>query len=361
MLDDNPVMNKNKHDYDEESMTSNLTRSATGYTSIRRIKPKTDENNSVLSSSSYSTLTASTANNVLTTPKSNLTNMSLGAKIQAKAKENGSTTTTTTNNPGDLDKNSKQRQSMRRISTDSSSLQLTNITASTINAVSTPQYMNRTLLLRQQTAKARRNSDNKLVHDSHDLSPPNSATKNRNLSFNSTLKKSPVNNVTSSMTSIKNGQSINLSNKSFSNLNNSTLSSSSSTNKKKTSRSNSREAVSHNSSLMTTSLTLPNGSNSLPGHIDQRDSFLRRKTYDPVKAVELEKQKKKEEQIKRKSLLIEQQQQQQQQSLKIVEANDTVNHATLKNNHYSIDENSVCDSFNSLPLQNTVTNKQVCF
>ncbi len=42
---------------------------------------------------------------------------------------------------------------------------------------------------------------------------------------------------------------------------------------------------------MTNSLTLSNGSQLSNGHNEQRASFQRRKNYDPMKAVEIDKQK----------------------------------------------------------------------
>jgi len=350
----------NSHTYydNDESLASNTSNSisaSSGFNHLRRLKSSAD-----------STTTGSAITSI-TTPKSGL---SLGAKIQTKAKEN---LFNTNNNNNTRDLAAKQRQSLRR-SSDNSSLLITNTNNSNSTSQNPSQYTNRTLMLRQQTAKARRNSDNKLTSD-QDLSPPNSIIQSnmkQKPTLNGVLKKSDTNGsngnsytngATSSMVSIKSTVSRNVTNLTYKSFSNLTTSVSSPTSKsKKSSRSNSRETTNQNGNgLMTTSLTLPNGSNSLTGgssHTDQRDSFLRRKTYDPVRAVELEKKKK--EELKRKSLLLEQEQQQ----LKITEDFDVKSQNSNSNGANNclnclIDENSVCDSFSSFPLPNTIANRQV--
>jgi len=363
ILDDNnnntSLTNKKNTNYDDNE-SNLLTNSISSFNSTRRIKPKSDE--SIMSSSTYSTLTTSTNNNNnLATPKSNTTAMSLGAKIQAKAKENINANNNNNNTSENLDK-LKQRNLIRRISSDSSSLQFNNNNNNNNGSSTTPtpppppppsQYMNRTLMLRQQTAKARRNSDNKTDFDSPSLNSINNKTNQviskQSSTLNSVLKKPTTIATTSNSSSSKTSGNT----KSYLNLSN-IQTNNSTTVKKNTSRSNSREAINRiqNSSLMTTSLTLPSSQN------EQRDALLRRKLYDPVKAVKLDQMKKEE---KRKSLLLQEQQQQQQQQQQIIEDND--NSFSTKSLNYSIDENSVSDTLNSFPLQSfhnqTNINRQV--
>jgi hypothetical protein len=358
-VNNNTSLTNKKNTNHDDNESNLLTNSITSFNSTRRIKPKSDE--SIMSSSTYSTLTTSTNNNNLATPKSNTTAMSLGAKIQAKAKENINANCNNNNTSENLDK-LKQRNLMRRISSDSSSLQFNNNNNNNgSSATPTPpqpppsQYMNRTLMLRQQTAKARRNSDNKTDFDSPSLNGINNKTNQviskQSSTLNSVLKKltTPTTTTTTSNSSSSSKTSGNT--KSYLNLSN-IQTNNSTTVKKNTSRSNSREAINRiqNSSLMTTSLTLPSSQN------EQRDALLRRKLYDPVKAVKLDQMKKEE---KRKSLLLQEQQQQQQQQ--IIEDND--NSFSTKSLNYSIDENSVSDTLNSFPLQNfnnqTNINRQV--
>lgn len=180
-------------------------------------KNRRDMANSVSSSISYNS------------PKSNATSkISLGARIQEKAKENMST------------------EPKRRVSDSTAPANI--------------QYTNRTLYLRQQSAKAKRDSLDKKPKESILKKPVTPLSRNSSLSRSTTITKS-----NSKPSSVKKTTSRNVS-------------------------------PCDNSLIMTSSLNLPNRS-SLP------DSFQRRKMYDPAKSVQADRDKKFKELENNKKLL----------------------------------------------------------
>lgn len=217
LTSDNKFVSKNlskKESADTSSRSDDSKVSISKGYEIR--KNRRDMANSVSSSLSYNS------------PKSNATSkVSLGARIQEKAKENMST------------------EPKRRVS-DST-------------APNNIQYANRTLYLRQQSAKAKRDSLEKKPKESILKKPVTSMSRNSSLSRSTTIIKS-----NSKPNSVR-----------------------------KTSR---NVSPCDNSLVMTSSLNLPNRS-SLP------DSFQRRKMYDPAKSVQADKDKKLKEIENNKKLL----------------------------------------------------------
>lgn len=177
----------------------------------------------------------SSCNTQLNSPKSNApSGLSLGARIQEKAKENMSSP-------------SKRR-------------------GSDSTAPSNVQYANRTLYLRQQSAKAKRDS----LEKTEDIKSSNKTTKPKD----GILKKNtPPTGRNSSLTR-------------------STLNSPKNNARPGSVRKSSRNPSPCENSLMTGSLNLPSGS-SLP--INLTDSFQRRKLYDPIKSVQADKLKRQKE------------------------------------------------------------------
>lgn len=206
----------------------------------------------------------------INSPKSNATSaLSLGAKIQTKAKENQ-----VEQSPPQAMSSSS---SSRRRSSETGLMQ-TNLAMTPPTPV---QYTNRTLFLRQQTAKAKRNSlEKSQVRSSNDSNDSNSyrITSSSKTTTNGILKK-PTTPPTQPPI-----------------LNSVSRSKTASSNLKSTSRSNSRtrSPFGSSNSLMTSSLNLP-ANTSLPTTITS-DSFYKRKNYDPVKAVELDKLKRQHQQ-----------------------------------------------------------------
>ena len=103
---------------------------------------------------------------------------------------------------------------------------------------------------------------------------------------------------------------------------------------------------------MTGSLNLPSGS-ALPGsaHSDQKASYQRRKNYDPIKAVEMEKQNK----LMRK----------QSTPLQTSNSRNSIYSTENESHRSNIDYDSMSDSSSfSIPLQSlkaSMSNKQVGF
>jgi hypothetical protein len=219
------------------------------------------------------------------TPKSNVTHastaLSLGAKIQSKAKENQM------NMSIDSAHSQNFTHHTRRLSDAHQQANLSN------------QFANRTVYLRQQSSKAKRDS----------------------------LEQKP---------------SI-LKNASHSNLNNSPMKMP--LTKKSSARSSSRTSVSRasietqsTSALMSTSLNLSHGAQ-LPGS----DSFQRRKNYNPLKAVEQEKLRK----------------QQQQQHQPNHGSMDKSNKLVMNEHSSEFDSNAFALSVQSLTAN--ISNKQVSY
>ena len=257
----------------------------------------------------------------MVTPKSGF---SLGAKIQSKATE------------------VQPRTPVRRRGSDNSLLP-----ANFVNNVSSPTstpspasslaspYTNRTLFLRQQSARAKRDSlENSTVTEgglSKKTGPLNGILKKpatslvnkdtKPLNQSNAVKRSPVQ------------QSAQVSRSSSRN----------------TSPYSSLNSFSQQSSpLMTSSLNLPSGG-VLPGE-QPRASFQRRKNYDAVKAVEMDRQRR----LLKQSTSLMMQQSVSRNSVASTE-NDNSNH---------MDDDSMSDSSQSftVPMQNlkaNVSNKQV--
>jgi trimeric autotransporter adhesin len=377
----------------------------------------TSSNSSASSSLSSSSFNANLAQN---SPKSNAsTGLSLGAKIQNKAKENHnvppsssgvlSLTYSQYGEPitGDyndathsLDLQSsiaaKKNNVSRRASENSMSQSTIGISSKTTtaapvannNSISTSQYANRTLYLRQQSAKAKRDSlerpRNEQVNGINGILKKNTNTSTAGVS-SSLLNKSPA--------TLSNNNLIGSGSRSSSikksSTGGSTISSS------KPSRSNSRNASpnlgknrqSTGSNLMTGSLSLPSGASlnnyTANGVInnstnDSRDSFYRRKNYDPLRAVEQEKLRKQHQQhLLRNKKLNEQEQQskqqlhQQQQMYNFSESVNQVealngglnyNFSLEQQQQYLLEDDSNDDASFTIPIKKltaNVSNKQV--
>lgn len=271
---------------------------------LRSKQRKENFNDSVLRSS------YSTTNSGLNTPKSLATSgVSLGAKIQSKAKEN-------------------LVEGKRRGSESGPGIHQGAITAST----STPhQYINRTLYLRQQSAKAKRESMERtglessveINQDSRTPGPkpaPVKSSRPASGGVGGILKKgsseTPRQSSVSSSSAVKvtGRQSVQQQEQ------------------KSSKRSTSSRATSPNR-LMTNSLNLPSGA-SLP--LNLHDSFQKRKNYDPLKSVELDKLKRQQNSAVKVSL-------------------DDHNHSLLVDDE-SLSESS---SYTSLPYQQVDNTKQV--
>jgi len=253
------------------------------------------------------------------TPKSSI---SLGARIAAKANENNS------------DDGTPRTPARRRASDNCAQPSVTSsVNSSTSNANNSfaSPYTNRTLFLRQQSALAKRES---LNSDSKKMSVP----------LNGILKKPTT------AANFRNGQRAS---------------------SKQPSRGTSRNTSpyshgvpSHQSPLMTGSLNLPYGASlssvSVNPYTDQRGSFQRRKNYDPIKAVEMEKQNK---QLQQNRSVTNQNKQ----------ATGTYSRIQTSDSHHSIcsTENERCQSYDydpmfdssySIPVQNlkaNINNKNV--
>jgi hypothetical protein len=108
---------------------------------------------------------------------------------------------------------------------------------------------------------------------------------------------------------------------------------------------------------MTGSLNLPYGA-SLSSYTDQRGSFQRRKNYDPIKAVEMEKQNRMLQQKKPVTSPYRQQQQLQ------TSASQSSMCSAENERRMSYDYDSMSDSSFSIPVQSlkaNINNKQVGF
>ncbi|CAF0791480.1 unnamed protein product [Brachionus calyciflorus] len=197
-------------------------------------KNRKDLSNSITSNS--------TCNSQVNTPKSNApSGLSLGARIQEKAKEN-------VNSPP------------KRRGSDSTTPNSNNV-----------QYTNRTLYLRQQSAKAKRDSLDKTEEISKNVEKP---VKPIVKPKEGILKKTPGSSTSrnSSLNRSQMGQKNNV--------------------KSNSTKKTSRNVSPCESPLMTGSLNLPSGS-SLP--VSLNDSFQRRKMYDPLKSVQADKLKRQKE------------------------------------------------------------------
>lgn len=260
----------------------------------------------------------------LNTPKSGL---SLGAKIQSKAKENAQ----------------EQPQQIKRRS---SEVGLN--PAPTSSPSTTTQYTNRTLYLRQQTAKAKRDS---LEKRSIDLESADSSPSHQPKTTPQKLKPTPPSNGILKKTNSTANKSNNLATPRR------TLGGS-----KASSRSNSRTSSPYGNSaqnnLMTASLNLPSGS-ALPGSNQNKTPLQRRITYDPIKAVEQDKLRKRQQKLLESSGNTA-------SMLNASQENCSVNdNSNVYKNNYEDDfmSDSSYNSF-SLPLQNLTsnsTNRQVFY
>lgn len=251
--------------------TSNTSSTQRPLTSSRSSNQSVNRNyNRRSSRDDYERSSVTISSSGYTTPKNSA--VSLGAKIKSKA------TDSNVNSPAQG--GNTPRSSVRRRASDNS-LQPTKSSYSSVtssNNSTVSPYTNRTLYLRQQSSKAKRES-----LDSNNNSPYGS-----NIYYDPSVKTKPLNGILKKTTSSV-APNNRISQKQYQPTS------------KQPSRSNSRAtspAGSHNlhlqahqSPLMTSSLNLPSGS-ALPSSAEPRGSFQRRKNYDPIKAVEQEKQKK---------------------------------------------------------------------
>lgn len=221
--------------------------------------------------SSSSTLTASS----LASPK--YSTVSLGAKIAEKARQN----MISTNQIGPVSPSSPSFTQSRRGSENSLGL---NITA--LSSTAPLQYTNRTLHLRQESARAKRDSLEK--------------SSNKRQATNGIVGKKQTGSSNSSTGGLNKSSSSVLSSATpLARATSSTAGKMNTSGSKASSRSNSQTRMGHTAAhtnpLMTGSLNLSAG-------LMPNDPFQRRKMYDPMRAVEMDRLKRQQQQQQQNKL-----------------------------------------------------------
>ncbi len=204
----------------------------------------------------------------------------------------------------------------------------------------TTQYTNRTLYLRQQTAKAKRDSlESAQSADSSPSHQPKSTPQKQPLKVSPST---PANGILK-----KTNNAANKSN----NIGTPRRSGGSKAGSRSNSRTSSPYGNNINNNLMTASLNLPSGS-ALPGSSSNNNKtpLQRRITYDPIKAVEQEKLRKRQQKLLESS-----------GNASLLNANEETCSINNENNIYKNNYEDDCmsdSSYNSfsLPLQNLSSN-----